>query len=66
MDTDLLSMCLSGFKKDAEHMCSCFSMSTLHHILELEQHNFGYFEGGVFLLVVFVLKNTKVISKLWT
>lgn len=67
MDTGtLLSTCLSGFKKDAEHMCSCFNMSTLHHMLEWEQDRFGCFEGGSLLLLVVVLENIKVISKLWT
>lgn len=27
-------------------MCSCFNMSTLHHMLEWEQDRFGCFEGG--------------------
>lgn len=61
MDTGtLLSMCLFGFKSDAEHMCSCFNMSALHHMLEWERDRFGCFEGGFFLLV-FVLRNTEVI-----
>lgn len=34
-------------------------------MLEWEQDRFGCFEGGSLLLLV-VLQNTKVISKLWT
>lgn len=50
--TQGFSLCFSGFKKDAEHMCSCFNMSTLHHMLEWEQDRFGCFEGGFFVCLL--------------
>lgn len=56
----LLSVCLSGFEKGAEHMCSRFSMSTLHLMPEWEQD--GVF---CFVLHLVVFQNTTVISKLW-